>query len=90
MDKVEVPALKLKGQMLFIKLHGEQEICVTAAVGLTEVSPEDTHEALFQRLEEALKQAKQAGGNQLFLHDGEEATLIESPSLAVEDRAIQI
>jgi diguanylate cyclase (GGDEF)-like protein len=65
-------------------LYGEEEIRVTAGGGITEVAPDDTHETLFARMEQALAQAKQAGPNRSCFHNGEEVELVESPSLGAE------
>lgn len=65
-------------------LSGDHEIRVTAGGGITEVVADDTHEALFTRLEQALRGAKEAGPNRSFLHDGRKAELVESPSLGAE------
>jgi len=65
-------------------LYGEDEIRVTAASGIAEVTPDDTHETLFGRLEQALRQAKQAGPNRSFFHDGRATELIEPPNLGAE------
>ena len=62
-------------------LHEEQRIELTTAVGIAEVSPEDTEEKLFARLEEALAEAKKAGGNQSFIHDGKKTEEVEAPDL---------
>jgi len=65
-------------------LSGDDEIRVTVGGGITEVVPDDTHEALFTRLEQALREAKEAGPNRSFLHDGRKTELVESPSLGAE------
>jgi diguanylate cyclase (GGDEF)-like protein len=65
-------------------LQGEKEIRVTARGGFTEVKPDDTHEELFGRLEQALKQAKADGPNRSFRHDGKTAEFIESPNLGAK------
>ena len=61
--------------------HEERRIKLTAAVGIAEVSPEDTEEKLFARLEEALVEAKKAGGNLSFIHNGNKTEEIEPPDL---------
>lgn len=71
-------------------LYGDEEIRVTAGGGFTEVTPRDTHERLFARLDQALRQAKQAGPNRAFLHDGEKTELLESPNLGAEYVEISI
>jgi len=71
-------------------LSGDDEIRVTVGGGITEVVPDDTHEALFTRLEQALHEAKEAGPNRSFLHDGRRTELVESPSLGAEYVEISI
>jgi len=71
-------------------LSGDDEIRVTVGGGITEVVPDDTHEALFTRLEQALREAKEAGPNRSFLHDGRKTELVESPSLGAEHVEIPI
>jgi diguanylate cyclase (GGDEF)-like protein len=65
-------------------LSGDEEIRVTVGGGITEIAPDDSHEALFSRLEQALGEAKQAGPNRSLRHDGENVELIESPSLGAD------
>jgi len=65
-------------------LSGDDEIRVTVGGGITQVAPDDTHEALFTRLGQALREAKEAGPNRSFLHDGQKTELVESPSLGAE------
>jgi len=74
----------------FTFLYGDEEIRVTTAGGITEVTPGDTHETLFARLDQALHQAKQAGPNRSFFHDGEKTELVESPNLGAEYVEISI
>lgn len=71
-------------------MKGQQEIYVTVCGGLTEVSPQDTWQALFQRLEEALREAKKTGPNRSFFHNGEEPEAIDSPNFGAQDVAVEI
>ncbi len=72
-------------------LEGDrQQTRVTVGGGITEVSPEDTLEGLFERLETTLKQAKKAGPNRAFFHDQENSELVESPDFGVEQIEIEI
>ncbi|HUT92214.1 MAG TPA: diguanylate cyclase [Thermoguttaceae bacterium] len=71
-------------------LSGDDEIRVTVGAGITEVVSDDTHEALFTRLEQALREAKEAGPNRSFLHDGQNVELVESPGLGAEYAEIPI
>lgn len=67
-----------------------QQIRVTAAGAIAEVSPEDSMEGFLDRLEETLKRAKQAGPNRSFSHDGTQPELVESPDFGVAQNEIQI
>ena len=71
-------------------LHDEEELRLTAAGAVTEVTSGDSEESVFERLREALAQAKQAGGNRSFMHDGRETELIESPNLGAKYTEIRI
>jgi diguanylate cyclase (GGDEF)-like protein len=65
-------------------LEGNEEIRVTAGGGITEIKPGDTPESFVERLEHAVEQAKEAGPNRSFYHDGKQAEVVESPSLGAE------
>jgi len=67
-----------------------KEINVTVAGGITEIKPEDTRKDVLERLQKTLRDAKQAGPNQSFFHDGEEAELVESPNLGAQYVELQI
>lgn len=69
---------------------GDREIRVTVSSGLTEVQPSDTSETVFERLEDALKKAVGAGGNQAFFHDGAEPEPVDPPNFAPEEIEIRI
>jgi len=49
---------------------GEGDFTLTVSIGATELMPDDTAEGLWSRLGEAIARAKQAGGDQLVVHDG--------------------
>ena len=63
---------------------------LTVSGGITEVNPKDTDKTFVVRLEESLEQAKKAGRNQSFFHDGGEPEFVESPSFGVEYTDISI
>lgn len=62
-------------------LHGDEEIRLTTSASVSEVMPDDTPEGLFERLEQAVQQAKQAGPNRSAFHGGEKAALVEVMNL---------
>jgi len=69
---------------------GSDEIRVTTCLGVTEIAPQDSEEALFGRLEKALAEAKKAGPNCAVFHDGKEPELVESPNFGVQPAEIAI
>ncbi len=71
-------------------LHFQAEIRLTVSAGITEVTPQDTRQTVFQRLEEALRQAKEVGRNRSFFHTGKEQEAIESPNLGAQYKEIRI
>ena len=70
--------------------RADAEIRVTASAGITEVTPQDTHQAVFERLEKALRQAKDAGRNRSFVHSGKEIEAVESPNLGAKYKEIRL
>jgi diguanylate cyclase (GGDEF)-like protein len=62
-----------------------ENIRLTVSGGVTEITPEDTVEAVFERVEHALGQAKQAGPNCSFFHNGKEPERIEPPNLGADE-----
>ncbi|MCX7428004.1 MAG: GGDEF domain-containing protein, partial [Planctomycetia bacterium] len=65
-------------------LRDTEEIRVTAAGALTEVKPDDAVQSVFDRLDETIRQAKHAGPNQTFAHDGKTIERVESPNLGAK------
>jgi diguanylate cyclase len=76
------------GEITFF--NREKKIRLTTAGGITEVTPDDTHEALFERLEETLRQAKQTGPDRSFFHGGTKPELVRSPILVTEGTEISL
>lgn len=70
--------------------HADAEIRVTVSAGITEVTPQDTHPSVFERLEKALHQAKDAGRNRSFFHTGKEIEAVEAPNLGAKYKEIRI
>jgi diguanylate cyclase (GGDEF)-like protein len=65
-------------------LRDTEEIRLTACGALTEVKPDDTEHSVFERLGEAVRHAKHAGPNQMFVDDGKTLERIESPNLGAK------
>jgi diguanylate cyclase len=57
--------------------HGEQSINITVSGGLATIQPNERVEALIQRADAALYEAKAAGRNCAFMHDGVDCRLAD-------------
>ena len=66
------------------------EFNLTMRGGYTEITPQDTPETFLQRLETSLRDAKAAGANKAFLHDGRQSEIVESPDLRANDRKVKL
>lgn len=64
--------------------HEGTEISLTACAAITEIKPDDVYDKVLDRLEETMKQAKQAGPNRMFVHDGRRAEPLETPPLGAK------
>jgi diguanylate cyclase len=71
-------------------LNGDVRIRLTVSGGVTEFLPDDADDAPVKRLIEAFHEAKRAGPNRLFLHDGTAPILLESPDLGAEENEIAL
>jgi diguanylate cyclase (GGDEF)-like protein len=69
---------------------GDGRFRLTVAGGVAEILPEDPSDAPVKRLVEALREAKRAGRNRLFFHDGAAPALLESANLDAEESEIAI
>jgi diguanylate cyclase (GGDEF)-like protein len=70
--------------------HGNDQIRLTACGGLVEVGREDTVQTLLARLEQTLAQAKRAGPDRSWFHNGRAAEPIESPNLGAQHREFEV
>lgn len=70
--------------------HGEERIRVTVTGALTEAKPDDSDEGFLKRLADALREAKHAGRNHLFFHDGRKAEPVEAPNLGAKETEVVI
>ena len=66
------------------------EFNLTMRGGYTEITPQDTPETFLRRLETSLRDAKAAGPNQAFLHDGRHSEIVHSPDLRAKDRKVKL
>jgi len=64
--------------------HNGEEIRLTACGAVTEAMPDEGYEALLDRLEATIHEAKQAGANRSCFHRGGKVEPVESPSLGAE------
>jgi diguanylate cyclase len=69
--------------------HGQTKIRLTASGAVTELAAEETTDDLWKRLHETLGQAKQSGGNRIFVHEGAIRPAPASPR-KVESRDILV
>lgn len=69
---------------------GAQEIRLTASAGITEIVSGDSRDAVYKRLEEMLKMAKEAGRNRSFFYVASEPEEVQSPNLGAEYKDIRI
>ena len=70
--------------------RGEKEIHLTVCGAVTEARPDEEYHEIFVRLEEALKQAKQAGRNRSVLAGRGAPEPIESPNLGAKYVEIEL
>ncbi|MBN2474568.1 MAG: diguanylate cyclase [Pirellulales bacterium] len=71
-------------------LYGDEQIGLSVHGGITEIVPDDTLETVFERLEESAAEAKRAGPDRMFFHDGRQPTLVESPSFGAQETTIPL
>jgi diguanylate cyclase (GGDEF)-like protein len=65
--------------------HEGHEIRLNTSAGMSEILPDDTgYEHVFNRVEEALRSAKDAGRNRACYHTGKDIEPVESPNLGAE------
>ncbi len=60
------------------------QLSVTISGGVAQAAEGDTQDTLLARADSALYQAKSAGRNQVFYHDGRLATMVAPEMAAVE------
>lgn len=86
--KVELLRQKLERITFVSEGH---EVNVTMCCAITEIKPEDDSiVAVEQRLQLAMLEAKKAGANRSYFHDGRVATPVESPNLGADYVEIKI
>jgi diguanylate cyclase (GGDEF)-like protein len=69
---------------------GNRTISLTLSCGVTESRSDDTATSFCERLDEAVYEAKRAGGNRTFVHNGEFAQSIIPHNLKVTEREVSL
>jgi len=73
------------------RLHyASEEIKITASCAVTQVTPEDTADVLYGRLEAAVHEAKRYGRNRTFVHEGKYPTPVAPPTFTLEEKSVSI
>ena len=84
---VVMPQTDLAGAALFaerLRQKVASQLSVTISGGVAQAAEGDTQDTLLARADSALYQAKSAGRNQVFYHDGRLATMVAPEMAAVE------
>ncbi|GIX01289.1 MAG: hypothetical protein KatS3mg112_0226 [Thermogutta sp.] len=68
----------------------EEKVPLTLSAAVTELRNDDTSTSVFLRLLETLREAKRAGGNRTFTHNGQAAAPVVPPNLQVEEKTYQV
>src|SRR5206468_2793557 len=58
--------------------HGSHSLRVTASVGVAQLRSDELRDGAFERAEQAVKVANQAGGNLCYRHDGQECVAVSA------------
>ncbi|MEZ6069272.1 MAG: GGDEF domain-containing protein [Pirellulales bacterium] len=69
---------------------GDDELSLTVSAGVVEFTAAETTDDLIRRLLAALRCAKEQGGNQTFVDEGNGAELVTPPKLALPGRTIDL
>jgi diguanylate cyclase (GGDEF)-like protein len=85
---VVMPQTDLAGGALFaerLRQRVASQLSITISAGVAQAAEGDTQDTLLARADGALYQAKSAGRNQVFYHDGRLATAVVPEMVAVEE-----
>ena len=85
---VVMPQTDLAGGALFaerLRQKVASQLSITISGGVAQAAEGDTQDTLLARADSALYQAKSAGRNQVFYHDGRLATMVTAEMAAVEE-----
>jgi diguanylate cyclase (GGDEF)-like protein len=67
--------------------HGSFPLRLTANVGIAQLQPEETTDDVVRRAAESLREAKHAGGNACYWHDGNKSYPVSSAFKSAEGRS---
>jgi diguanylate cyclase (GGDEF)-like protein len=70
--------------------HEGSEIRVTVSCAVVGTASKDTPNALTERAEATLQEAKRYGGNRTFLHDGKYPTPVVPPNFSLEEKQVTL
>jgi diguanylate cyclase (GGDEF)-like protein len=70
--------------------HGVDELTVTVSCAVAEALTGEGVEALVERVETTLQAAKRQGCNRTFIHEGQQPTAMDPPTLAIEGRVLPV
>jgi diguanylate cyclase (GGDEF)-like protein len=87
---VVMPQTDLEGAAMFaerLRRKVEGQMSITVSGGVAQAAEGDTQDTLVARADGALYQAKSAGRNQIYFHDGRVATAVAAELAAVETEA---
>ncbi len=70
--------------------HGEERTRLTLTAAVTEVQPGESDHDVLVRVTDTLRQARRAGRNLTFFHDGTKAEAVEAPRLGAKEAEILI
>jgi diguanylate cyclase (GGDEF)-like protein len=70
--------------------HDQSEIRLTVSCAVAGAASEETPDALIQRTEATLQEAKRYGSNRTFLHDGNFPAPIVPPSFSLDEKQITL
>lgn len=65
--------------------HEGNEIRLSLTAAIAEVTPQDSYEGVFQRLEATLSAARSQGRNRTYVHNGRQAEPLEAPPMKIEE-----
>ena len=70
--------------------YDDQPLELTVSCGVVEARTDDTTSSLFDRAAKTVREAKWAGRNRTFMHNGREPNAVEPPIFEVKGREVQL